>query len=196
MLSERDRRSYAGPMKANLLLLIAGAVLAAPAFAQTDAQCIVAGRLGATDQWAPRFTTLPAPKILRRPASPCTAYLPAEPTGTCSRLAPAASRPATRYRTKAMSSICRPPSHMPSQSGSRRRPREVLPIRNRSSSKPPRTSNLRAYVGRIVCEPTINLDADQRVLFGQGRHRSEGELRWPSRPFSSASTRSIVFPCC
>lgn len=45
-------------MKANLLLLLAGAVLAAPAFAQTDAQCIVAGRLGTSDQWAPRFTTL------------------------------------------------------------------------------------------------------------------------------------------
>jgi hypothetical protein len=41
-------------MKANLLLLVAAAVVAAPAFAQTDAQCIVAGRLS-DSQWAPRF---------------------------------------------------------------------------------------------------------------------------------------------
>jgi hypothetical protein len=41
-------------MKANLLLLAAAAVLAAPAFAQSDAQCIVAGRLS-DGAWAPRM---------------------------------------------------------------------------------------------------------------------------------------------
>jgi hypothetical protein len=41
-------------MKANLLFLAAAAVLAAPAFAQSDAQCIVAGRVSDA-QWAPRF---------------------------------------------------------------------------------------------------------------------------------------------
>ncbi len=40
-------------MKAHLLFL-AAAALAAPAFAQSDAQCIVAGRLSGA-QWAPRF---------------------------------------------------------------------------------------------------------------------------------------------
>jgi hypothetical protein len=40
-------------MKAHLLFLAAAAV-AAPAFAQPDAQCIVAGRLSG-EQWAPRF---------------------------------------------------------------------------------------------------------------------------------------------
>ena len=44
-------------MKANLLLLVAAAALAAPAFAQTDAQCILAGRLSDA-QWAPRFQGL------------------------------------------------------------------------------------------------------------------------------------------
>ena len=41
-------------MKANLLLLVAAAALAAPALAQSDAQCIVAGRLSDA-QWAPRL---------------------------------------------------------------------------------------------------------------------------------------------
>ena len=41
-------------MKPKFLLLAAAAVLAAPAFAQSDAQCIVAGRLS-DGQWAPRF---------------------------------------------------------------------------------------------------------------------------------------------
>lgn len=40
-------------MKANLFLIAAAAV-AAPAFAQSDAQCILAGRLSDA-QWAPRF---------------------------------------------------------------------------------------------------------------------------------------------
>ena len=40
-------------MKAHLFFLVAAAV-AAPVFAQSDAQCIVAGRLSG-DQWAPRF---------------------------------------------------------------------------------------------------------------------------------------------
>ena len=41
-------------MKSRLLLLAATALLAAPAFAQSDAQCIVAGRLS-DGAWAPRF---------------------------------------------------------------------------------------------------------------------------------------------
>ena len=41
-------------MKANFLLLAAAALLAAPAFAQSDAQCIVAGRIS-EGTWAPRF---------------------------------------------------------------------------------------------------------------------------------------------
>jgi hypothetical protein len=41
-------------MKANHLLLVAAAVVAAPAFAQSDGQCIVAGRLS-EGAWAPRF---------------------------------------------------------------------------------------------------------------------------------------------
>ena len=41
-------------MKASLFLLTAAAVLAAPAFAQSDAQCIVAGRLS-DGAWAPRM---------------------------------------------------------------------------------------------------------------------------------------------
>jgi hypothetical protein len=41
-------------MKAKFLSLAAAAVLAAPAFAQSDAQCIVAGRVSDA-QWAPRF---------------------------------------------------------------------------------------------------------------------------------------------
>lgn len=41
-------------MKAKLLFLAAAAVLAAPAFAQSDAQCIVAGRLSG-GAWAPRL---------------------------------------------------------------------------------------------------------------------------------------------
>ena len=41
-------------MKANHLLLVAAAVVAAPAFAQSDGQCIVAGRLS-DGAWAPRF---------------------------------------------------------------------------------------------------------------------------------------------
>ena len=45
---------YAGPMKAKFFLLIAAATLALPAIAQTDAQCIVAGRLS-EGAWAPRL---------------------------------------------------------------------------------------------------------------------------------------------
>ena len=41
-------------MKTRLLLLIAAGVVAAPAFAQSDAQCILAGRV-ADAQWAPNF---------------------------------------------------------------------------------------------------------------------------------------------
>jgi hypothetical protein len=41
-------------MKASHLLLAAATVLAVPAFAQSNGQCIVAGRLGETG-WAPRF---------------------------------------------------------------------------------------------------------------------------------------------
>jgi hypothetical protein len=41
-------------MKANHLLLVAAAVVAAPAFAQSDGQCIVAGRIS-DGMWAPRF---------------------------------------------------------------------------------------------------------------------------------------------
>ncbi|MEJ5989527.1 hypothetical protein WG902_05975 [Ramlibacter sp. PS3R-8] len=41
-------------MKAKLLLLGAAALLAVPAFAQSDAQCIVAGRLS-DGAWAPRL---------------------------------------------------------------------------------------------------------------------------------------------
>jgi hypothetical protein len=41
-------------MKAKLLLLVAAAALAAPAFAQSDAQCIVAGRVS-DGAWAPRM---------------------------------------------------------------------------------------------------------------------------------------------
>ena len=45
-------------MKANHLLLVAAAaVLAAPAFAQSEAQCILAGRLS-DGQWAPRFNAV------------------------------------------------------------------------------------------------------------------------------------------
>jgi len=44
-------------MKASCLLLAAAAALAAPAFAQSDARCIVAGRLS-DGQWAPRFATI------------------------------------------------------------------------------------------------------------------------------------------
>ena len=42
-------------MKARLLILAAAAVVSAPAFAQSDAQCIVAGRVSDA-QWAPRFS--------------------------------------------------------------------------------------------------------------------------------------------
>ncbi|NNU44919.1 hypothetical protein [Ramlibacter montanisoli] len=42
-------------MNAKHLLLVAAAALAAPAFAQSDAQCILAGRLNDQGQWAPRF---------------------------------------------------------------------------------------------------------------------------------------------
>lgn len=45
---------YAGPMQAKHLLLVAVAAVAAPAFAQADAQCILAGRLS-EGAWAPRF---------------------------------------------------------------------------------------------------------------------------------------------
>lgn len=41
-------------MKARHLLLVAAAALAAPAFAQSDAQCILAGRVS-EGSWAPRF---------------------------------------------------------------------------------------------------------------------------------------------
>ena len=41
-------------MKARHLLLVAAAALAAPAFAQSDAQCILAGRVS-EGRWAPRF---------------------------------------------------------------------------------------------------------------------------------------------
>jgi hypothetical protein len=42
-------------MKSRLILLAAAAVLAAPAFAQSDVQCIVAGRLS-DGAWAPRLS--------------------------------------------------------------------------------------------------------------------------------------------
>jgi hypothetical protein len=42
-------------MKSRLLLLAAAAVLAAPVFAQSEAQCIVAGRLSG-GAWAPRLS--------------------------------------------------------------------------------------------------------------------------------------------
>ena len=41
-------------MKAHLLILAAAAAVAGPAFAQSGAQCILAGRLS-DGQWAPRF---------------------------------------------------------------------------------------------------------------------------------------------
>jgi hypothetical protein len=41
-------------MKAKLSLVLAAAAVAAPAFAQSDAQCIVAGRIS-EGTWAPRF---------------------------------------------------------------------------------------------------------------------------------------------
>ena len=44
-------------MKTRILLLAAAAALAAPAFAQTDAQCIVAGRLS-DGLWAPKHGTI------------------------------------------------------------------------------------------------------------------------------------------
>lgn len=44
-------------MKAKSLLLVAAAALAAPAFAQSDAQCIVAGRLS-DGLWAPKFASV------------------------------------------------------------------------------------------------------------------------------------------
>mgnify|MGYP001627408776 CR=1 FL=1 len=44
-------------MKAKLLFLVAAAACAAPALAQTDAQCILAGRLSDA-QWAPRFAAV------------------------------------------------------------------------------------------------------------------------------------------
>ena len=44
-------------MKAKFLLVLAAAALAAPAFAQSDAQCIVAGRLS-DGRWAPRMAGL------------------------------------------------------------------------------------------------------------------------------------------
>ena len=44
----------AGPMKANLLSVLAAAAVAAPEFAQPDNHCIIAGRLS-DGQWAPRF---------------------------------------------------------------------------------------------------------------------------------------------
>jgi hypothetical protein len=44
-------------MKASLTLLAACAALAAPAFAQSEAQCIVAGRLS-DGQWAPHFESV------------------------------------------------------------------------------------------------------------------------------------------
>ena len=44
-------------MKASFLPFLAAAALAAPAFAQSDAQCIVAGRIS-DGQWAPRMAGL------------------------------------------------------------------------------------------------------------------------------------------
>lgn len=44
-------------MKAKHLLLLAAVALAAPAFAQSDAQCIVAGRLS-DGLWAPKFAAV------------------------------------------------------------------------------------------------------------------------------------------
>jgi len=44
-------------MKASLLFLAAAAAVAAPAFAQSGAQCIVAGRLS-DGLWAPQFATI------------------------------------------------------------------------------------------------------------------------------------------
>ena len=44
-------------MKAKLLFLAAAAVVAAPAFAQSDAQCILAGRLS-EGVWAPRLAAV------------------------------------------------------------------------------------------------------------------------------------------
>jgi len=44
-------------MKAKLLFLVAAAAVAAPAFAQSDAQCIVAGRVS-DGAWAPRMAGL------------------------------------------------------------------------------------------------------------------------------------------
>jgi hypothetical protein len=41
-------------MKSSFLFLVVAAAVAAPAFAQSDAQCIVAGRLS-DGQWAPRL---------------------------------------------------------------------------------------------------------------------------------------------
>ncbi len=41
-------------MQAKLLLLLVAGVVAAPAFAQSDAQCILAGRVS-EEQWAPNF---------------------------------------------------------------------------------------------------------------------------------------------
>jgi hypothetical protein len=41
-------------MKRTFLLLLAAGAVAAPAFAQSDAQCIIAGRLS-EGRWAPRF---------------------------------------------------------------------------------------------------------------------------------------------
>jgi hypothetical protein len=41
-------------MKANLLIVLAAAAVAAPVFAQPDTHCIIAGRLS-DGQWAPRF---------------------------------------------------------------------------------------------------------------------------------------------
>ena len=44
-------------MKARHLLLLLAGVASAPAFAQSDGQCIVAGRLS-DGQWAPRFASV------------------------------------------------------------------------------------------------------------------------------------------
>lgn len=44
-------------MNAKLVLLVAAAACAAPAFAQSDAQCIVAGRVS-DGRWAPRFASV------------------------------------------------------------------------------------------------------------------------------------------
>ena len=41
-------------MNANLLIVLAAVAVAAPAFAQSDTHCIIAGRLS-DGQWAPRF---------------------------------------------------------------------------------------------------------------------------------------------